>query len=122
MNHRIVSGVLALLLLLFVTAALLFAVSVRPLRLDGVKVSARPAPLPHEQGGAHATCGGCHRVGGEAMAPPRTHVQFSLNTCATCHPPILQGSGRALNRAPMAPADRNGSRPATMSPMGFLVR
>jgi hypothetical protein len=120
-NHRIVSGVLALLLLLFVTAALLFALSVRPLRLDGLRVSARPAPLPHEQGGAYATCQGCHRVGGDAMAPPRTHGQFGLNTCATCHPPSLQGAGRALNRAPMAPADRSGTRPAILSPLGFPV-
>ena len=92
MNHRIVSGVLALLLLLFVTAALLFAVSVRPLRLDGVQVSARPAPIPHEQNGAHASCRGCHRVGGDALVLPQTHGQFSLNTCATCHPPALRGS------------------------------
>lgn len=92
MNHRIVSGVLALLLLLFGTAALLFAVSVRPLWLDGVQASARPTPVPHEQGGAHATCGGCHQVGGEALVLPRTHGQFSLNTCATCHPPALRGS------------------------------
>jgi|BarGraIncu00222A_1022003.scaffolds.fasta_scaffold148936_2 hypothetical protein len=89
MNHRIVSGVIALLLLLFGTAALLFAVSVRS---PEVQVSARPAPVPHEQGGAFASCRGCHRVGGDALVLPRTHGQFSLNACATCHPPALRGS------------------------------
>ena len=92
MNHRIVSGVIALLLLLFLTAALLFAVSVRPLRLDGVQASARPAPIPHGQGGVYATCQDCHRVGGDALVLPRTHGQFSVNTCATCHPPAVRGS------------------------------
>ena len=89
MNHRIVSGILALLLLLFVAAALLFAVSVRPLRLPEVQNSARPAPIPHEQGGAYATCGGCHRTGGGATALPGTHGKLMLNTCATCHPSAL---------------------------------
>lgn len=92
MNHRIVSGVLALLLLLFVTAALLFAVSVRPLRLPPVQASARPAPVPHEQGGAFATCWDCHRAGGGAMVPPRPHGKFRLDVCATCHPSVLPGS------------------------------
>ena len=109
MNHRIVSGVLALLLLLFVTAALLFAVSVRPPRLDGVQVSARPAPMPHEQGGVYAACRGCHRYGGGAPAPPGTHGKFMLNTCVTCHPSALRGSRGSLNQAPKVPADRNGS-------------
>lgn len=89
MNHRIVSGVIALLLLLFLTAALLFAVSVRS---PEVQASAMPAQVPHEQGGAHASCRGCHRVGGDVLVLPRTHGQFSLNTCATCHPPSLRGS------------------------------
>jgi len=84
-NHRIVSGVLALLLLLFAAAALLFAASVRPLRLPEVQVSARPAPIPHEQGGAYTTCRACHRAGGGAMVPPGTHRKFRPNTCSTCH-------------------------------------
>jgi cytochrome c553 len=89
MNHRIVSGVLAILLLLFVTAALLFAVSVRP---QQPRVSTRPSPIPHEQVAAYATCQGCHRVGGDALVMPRTHGKFRTNTCGTCHPTTLQAS------------------------------
>ena len=85
MNHRIVSGVLALLLLLFSAAALLFAASVRPLRLPEVQVSARPAPVPHEQGGTYTACRKCHRAEGGAMVPPGTHRKFRSTTCSTCH-------------------------------------
>ncbi len=86
MNHRIVSGVISFLLLLFVTAALLFAVSVRPLRLPEAPISTRPAQVPHELGGAYASCRGCHRNGGGALVPPATHRQFGSNTCTSCHP------------------------------------
>ena len=89
MNHRIVSGVIAILLLLFVTAGLLFAVSVRP---PEVQVSATPAPVPHGQGCAYTACRGCHQAGGRAMVLPGTHGKFRLRTCATCHPSALPGS------------------------------
>jgi hypothetical protein len=92
MNHRIVSGVLAFLLLLFVTAALLFAVGVRPLRPPGDQVSARLAPVPHELSGAYAACRDCHAHGGGAAVPPGTHRKFRLNTCSTCHHSAPQGT------------------------------
>ncbi len=92
MNHRIVSGVISLLLLLFVTAALVFAVSVRPLWLSEVPISTRPAQIPHEQGGAYASCRSCHRKGGGAVAPPATHRQLQSRTCTSCHPSTRQGT------------------------------
>jgi len=91
-NHRIVSGVLAFLLLLFAGAALLFALGVRPPRGSSARASCRPAQIPHELGGAFAACRDCHRPEGGAVRLPSTHRTFRPSTCATCHPPALRGT------------------------------
>lgn len=84
MNHRIVSAVVGLVLLLFVGAAALFG-------LGMTRRSAQAAPgvpqVPHGTTGAYASCRDCHAPGGAAPALPATHRSFREGTCLTCHWP-----------------------------------
>ena len=82
MNHRLVSGVIAVVVMLFGMAALAFALGVRP----GPGAPAGPLPVPHGRSGTHAVCQHCHAAGGGAAPLPSTHRQFPPATCGTCHP------------------------------------
>jgi len=86
MNHRIVSAVISLVVLLFVAAALLFAVGVRP--PIQVASTGKPAAIPHGQTEDYARCTDCHGPGEGAVALPPTHRRYAPTTCALCHAPL----------------------------------
>ena len=81
MNHRIVSTVVTMILVLFVGAVVLFAgtaSSIAPL------VGAASAPNdPHPPSRQTAACNECHDV--EQDTIPTTHRNFGLGTCSSCH-------------------------------------
>lgn len=81
MNHRIVSGIIAVVVLVFVGAALLFALRAGP--LEGSRGS---VAVPHGLDGDHAECLACHAPGGPATPVPPTHRSFTGTTCSVCHP------------------------------------
>ena len=83
MNHRIVSAVVGLVLVLFVGSAVLFALGMTP--HGGVQASAAAPPVPHETTGAYGNCRDCHAPGGAAAALPATHRSFRAGTCLSCH-------------------------------------
>lgn len=62
MSHRIVSAVVALVLLLFGASGVLFAVGVTPPRAERGSPGAATAPATHRSFG-DATCATCHRPG-----------------------------------------------------------
>jgi len=84
-NHRIVSGVIVIVLLLFGAAASIFALSMLPPRSASAQASIRPAPIPH-QGEGYTACGSCHGPGMTAIRMPATHREFPPSACPTCHP------------------------------------
>jgi hypothetical protein len=83
MNHRIVSAVIGLVLLLFAGAALLFGLGMTPHR--AAQTSPAAPPVPHETTGPYANCAECHAPGKAAVATPTTHRTFREGSCLTCH-------------------------------------
>ena len=83
MNHRIVSTVVTMILVLFVGAVALFAwtaSSIAPL------TGAASAPTdPHPPSRQTAACHDCHNV--EHGTVPTTHRDFGPGTCGSCHRP-----------------------------------
>jgi len=88
LNHRIVSGLLAVVILAFAAAAILFALRAGPLEGTRVTTSGRPAPMPHERTGAYVRCLDCHAAGGSSRAVPSTHRAYAGQTCTLCHSPL----------------------------------
>ncbi len=80
MTHKVVSGAVGLVVLVFVAAALVFAWSVaaRAPRADG-----GPPPVPHPVSAETAVCHACHSVAGGST--PVTHRDFSDGSCTACH-------------------------------------
>ncbi len=85
MNHRIVSAVIGLVLVLFAGSAVLFGLGMTPHAAAPTPLGARPAS--HETTGAYASCRDCHAPGGAAPALPPTHRSFGDGTCLDCHRP-----------------------------------
>ncbi|HET6497979.1 MAG TPA: hypothetical protein VFH17_02860, partial [Coriobacteriia bacterium] len=83
MNHRIVSNVVMLLMLLLAVATGLFAVAASARSED----AGDPAPVPdnpHPDLRQTRACLDCHTVTGGTI--PVTHRAYALETCGTCHP------------------------------------
>lgn len=85
MTHRIVSAVVALILALFVTAALLFAWAME-LRVQAAAAQLPSMGVPHPVTGSGAKCERCHNE--RANTLPVTHRLFSKGDCVSCHPPL----------------------------------
>ena len=67
MNHRIVSAVIGLVLLLFAGSAVLFGLGMAP--HPAAQTPAGTPPVPHETTGAYANCRDCHVPGGAGAGP-----------------------------------------------------
>jgi len=80
MNHRIVSGIIAVVVLVFVGAAMLFALGAGP--MEGARGG---VAVPHGLDGDHVACLACHAPGGPATPAPPTHRTFTGTTCLACH-------------------------------------
>lgn len=80
MTHRIVTSVVTLVVLLFVAAALVFAlaVSARTPRSHDA-----PPSVPHPLTAETVVCRACHSAAGGSM--PVTHRDFSDASCTACH-------------------------------------
>ena len=84
MNHRIVSGVVVFLTLLFCLAAALFAVAMSAAGPDMARGPAQAPIVVHPLDREFTDCRTCHAVGGDNSLPT-THSEFRTATCQTCH-------------------------------------
>ena len=82
MNHKIVSAVVGLILVLFLALSLSFAWAVEARAPGSARLSGRVL-IPHPVRGAPADCMRCHASGKTAV--PLTHRHFTNDSCLACH-------------------------------------
>jgi len=80
-NHRIVSGVVTLIVATLFAVALMFA-WVIDVRSPAAGTGAAQ-PIPHPVAGEASACGGCHTLDEDSL--PLTHRFYDWETCEGCH-------------------------------------